>query len=116
MDTAPSRPARRYESRPGRLVLVIDDLNELQGPLGGIVELPNRLLWQPNRTVDLDDAWARRWMYALVLREARSRDDLRTFLSAQLLLPLWQRLNLPRAVRAAWQDRHPELRPHAAAA
>lgn len=116
METASGLPVRRYESRPGRLVVVVDSLDELQGPTGGTVELPNRLLWQPDRTVDLDDAWTRGWMYALVLREARRRDDLRTWINGSVLLELWPGLNLPRAVRAAWEDRHPALRPHAAAA
>jgi hypothetical protein len=90
-------------------------LDELRGPTGGTVELPNRLLWQPDRIVDLDDMWTRRWTYALVLREARHREDLRTWINGDVLAQLWPSLNLPRGVRNAWEDRHPALRRQPAA-
>ena len=96
--------------------MVTATLDELHGPTGGRVELPNRLLWQPDRTIDLDDAWSRKWMYALVLREARQREDLRSWLNGVILAQLWSELNLPRGVRNAWEDRHPALRGQAAAA
>jgi hypothetical protein len=96
--------------------VVTATLDELNGPTGGTVELPTRLLWQQNRTVDLDDAWTRSWVYALVLREARQRDDLRAWINRDVLAELWPDLNLPRGVRNAWEDRHPVLRRQPAAA
>ena len=116
MEAARDRPARRHESRPGRGVVVTATLDELRGPTSGVVELPNNLIWQPDRTVDLDDGWSLRWMYALVLREARRHDDLRTWLDGPLLVELWPQLNLPRGVRAAWEDTHPALGRHVSAA
>jgi hypothetical protein len=116
MEAARSRLFRRYESRPGCLTVVTATLDELHGPTSGVVELPNRLLWRADRRVDLDDPWSREWMYAVVLRESRNRDDLRAWLDADLLRRLWQDLNLPRGVRLAWQDRHPELHRHELAA
>jgi hypothetical protein len=109
-------PARRYERRPGRIVVVTSTLDELQGPVSGVIELPNRLLWRPNRTVDLNDAWSLGWMYALVLREAHGREDLREWINGEVLMRLWPELNLPRGVRQAWEDVHPELRTMRAAA
>jgi hypothetical protein len=102
--------ARRYESRPGRTVVVTRTLDELCGPVTGVVELPNRLLWRPNRFVDLADPWSVGWMYALVLREARRLEDLRSWIDGGTLVRLWPELNLPRGVRLAWEDRHPVLR------
>jgi hypothetical protein len=112
MEAAAARWARRYDSRPGCPAVVTATLDELHGPTSGIVELPNRLLWRPDRTVDLDDTWSREWAYALVLRESRNREDLRNWLDGELLRQLWPELNLPRGVRQAWQDRHPALRRH----
>ncbi len=104
------RAPRRYESRPGRPAVVAATLAELRGRATGTVELPNHLLWRADRTVDLDDPWSREWAYALVLREAGRIDDLRTWIDGSVLLELWPELNLPRGVRAAWEDRHPVLR------
>jgi hypothetical protein len=116
VEAAEERFARRYQSRPGRPALVAPSLDELHGPTAGTVELPNRLLWRPNRRVDLDDAWSLGWMYALVLREASLLDDLRAWIDGNTLIRLWADLNLPRGVRQAWEERHPELRRmHAAA-
>ncbi|HEX8345695.1 MAG TPA: hypothetical protein VF657_13315 [Actinoplanes sp.] len=116
MEGTPSRPPRRYDSRPGRTTVVTATLDELRGPVGGTVELPNSLLWLPDRAVDLDDTWTRGWVYALVLREARRRDDLRKWINGEVLAELWPALNLPRGVRTAWEDRHPVLRRHPAPA
>lgn len=95
--------------RTGRAVLVVDDLAELAGPTSGVVELPLRLFWAPGRTFDLGDPAELAWLYATVLREATRWEDLRTWLDAGILARLWPDLRLPRQVRAAWQDRHPQL-------
>jgi hypothetical protein len=109
VDMAQVRRARRYETRPGRTAVLVDSLDELRGPSSGIVELPHHLLWQPNRRVDLDDDWNRKWAYSLVLREALSVDDLRTWLDGATLRRPWPSLNLPTAVRRAWEARLPVL-------
>jgi hypothetical protein len=97
-------------ARPHRPVLVAGTLGELGGPTGGIVELPLRLWWNPQRAFDLDRPTMLAWMYENVLREAIRVDELRTFLHGPTLVRLWPELNLPRAVRAAWEARHPRLR------
>jgi len=104
-----ARHLSRLDSRPGRVTMVTDSLDELRGPERGVVELPNRLLWRPNRVVDLDDAWSREWAYAAILREAATVDDLRQWVNANVLRRLWPGLNLPRGVRDTWETRHPEL-------
>ncbi|MBY8870414.1 hypothetical protein K7640_00980 [Micromonospora sp. PLK6-60] len=99
-----------YEARPGRRAVVVDDLNELRGPVTGIVELPHRLFWQPDRHVDLDQPGLLAWMYETVLTEAVHPDELRTWLHGSTLTRLWPQLHLPRGVRRTWQERHPGLR------
>jgi hypothetical protein len=97
-------------SRPHRPVLVAGTLAELTGPTSGLVELPLRLWWNPVRAFDLGEPTMLAWMYENVLREAIRVDELRTYLNGALLVRLWPQLNLPRAVRAAWEARHPRLR------
>ena len=116
VDTAPLRLPRRHESRPGRHPLVAETLTELQGPTSGTVELPHHLLWRPGRTVDLSDPWTLEWTYANVLREAVQVEDLRAYLDGATLQRLWPKLNLPRGVRRAWEERHPHLHQVQAAA
>jgi DNA invertase Pin-like site-specific DNA recombinase len=99
-----------YQARPGRRVLVIDDLADLRGPAGGRAALPLRLFWSvPGHEFDLADPDARLWYYQTVLREASRADDLTRHLDAATLVSLWPELYLPRGVRRAWEDRHHEL-------
>jgi hypothetical protein len=104
-----------YEARPGRSAVVAPDLSELTGPTSGIVELPLRLFWQPNRQINLDNPGILPWMYETVLRESVSVDELRTWLHGPTLVRLWPKLFVPRGVRQAWEERHPVLRARAAA-
>ncbi|GIE98814.1 hypothetical protein Ari01nite_62790 [Paractinoplanes rishiriensis] len=97
-------------ARPHRPVLVAGTLGELAGPTRGLVELPLRLWWHPQRTFDLDDPTMLAWMYENVLRESIRVDELRSYLDGATLVRIWPQLNLPRAVRAAWEARHPRLR------
>jgi hypothetical protein len=99
----------RYQSRPGRRTLVIVDLADLRGPVGGTVELPIWLFWHPSRTFDLDDPAIRRWFYQIVLREASRPADLTTYLNGEILVKLWPDLHLPKGVRRAWEEQHPSL-------
>lgn len=88
-------------------------MKQLIEPDHGVVELPQRLMWSPDRTFDLDDPDQLRWMYENVLREAIGTEELRRWLNAGLLVRVWRSLNLPRGVRQAWEARHPGLRPAA---
>lgn len=114
---APGRPGRPatahlapYQARPGRRVLVIDDLADLRGPTTGTVELPLRLFWSvPDHRFDLDDPDMRLWYYQTVLREASRAEDLSTHLDAATLVSLWPDLYLPKGVRRAWEEQHRSL-------
>jgi hypothetical protein len=106
-----------YQARPGRRVLVIADLAALQGPVHGEVVLPLRLFWSPPwRVFDLDDPFALRSMYQVVLGEAIAAGELTTYLNGERLAEVWPELYLPKGVRRAWEERHPRLRAAAAAA
>ncbi len=107
----PAATLTPYLARPGRRVLVIDDLADLQGPVTGTVELPIWLFWsRPGLVFDLGDPYMLRWLYQTVLREAAEPSDLTSYLNGDLLHTLWPELYLPRGVRQAWEDRHASLR------
>jgi hypothetical protein len=105
-----------YFAGPGRRVIVILDLADLRGPARGVVELPLRVFWYPDRTFDLDQPRALQEMYETVLRDASRPADLAGLLNGQLLVALWPHLHLPRGVRQAWEQRHPVLREAAGSA
>jgi prevent-host-death family protein len=108
-DTAARRTA--YRARPGRAALVAASLAELVGPDHGVVELPLRLFWSaPDRTFDLDQPSMLRALYETVLREASRPGDLTSYLNGEILVAVWPDLFLPKGVRRAWEDQHPELR------
>ncbi|MFY1693987.1 MULTISPECIES: hypothetical protein [unclassified Solwaraspora] len=97
-------------ARPGRRAVVAADLAAMRGPVSGVVELPHRLHWQADRRVDLDNPALLRWMYETVLVEAVTSVELTTWLHGPTLVRLWPDLWVPRGVRQAWEDRHPQLR------
>ncbi|MBO0879870.1 MAG: three-Cys-motif partner protein TcmP [Mycobacterium sp.] len=105
-----------YRARPGRGVIVANALADLRGPTHGLAELPLWLFWNPDRTFDLDQPGMLRWMYENVLREATRAEDLTTYLNGEILVAVWSDLFLPKGVRQAWQERHPQLRATASAA
>lgn len=111
MTSALESSANRLATRPGRAALVIADLTQLHGPHTGVVELPHRMLWLPpqHRRFDLTDDYDSLRMYEIVLREAVQHHELRTLLNTRLLVRMWPHLLLPRGVRTAWQQRHPDL-------
>jgi hypothetical protein len=105
-----------YRSRPGRSVLVVNDLADLRGPAQGTVELPIWLFWSSaDHTFDLAKPFMLRSMYETVLREAARPEDLTTYLNGEMLAAVWPDLHLPKGVRRAWEERHPVLRAAAAA-
>ena len=113
--TTRPRRARRLGRRP---VVITGSLADLHGPAEGAIELPLRLFWSsPDRTFDLGERHDAVAMYETVLGEARSHDDLATYLNAGLLRALWPVLHLRAETRKAWETAHPELvatRPSAA--
>jgi hypothetical protein len=117
MDTVLAAAVRTpYQARPGRSVLVVSDLGDLRGPAQGTVELPIRLFWSSaDHTFDLAKPFMLRSMYETVLREAARAEDLTGYLNGQTLAAVWPDLHLPKGVRLAWEERHPELRATVAA-
>ncbi len=88
---------------------VSDSLEELSGPVAGVVELPLHLDWSEQGRYDLADVRELSLMYERVLREAQDVEDLRRFLNGAVLRQVWHRLFLPRRVRELWEGRFPDL-------
>ncbi len=106
----------QHLARPGRRAVVVRDLANLRGPAQGTVVLPLRLYWSPpGRVFDLGKPHSLQAMYQFVLGEADNAEDLTAYLNADLLAAVWPDLFLPKGIRRAWEDYHPELRAGAAA-
>jgi hypothetical protein len=75
--------------------VVVEDLAALRGPTVGVVELPHRLLWHADQSVDLGSAWQLTAMYEIVLTEAVRVQELCDWLDAATLTRLWGELYLP---------------------
>lgn len=88
---------------------VPDTLDALTGPVSGMVTLSPMLDWTPSPTYDLSSERRVLTMYATVLREAASEEDL-AVLNAGVLRAVWPRLNLPDRVRRGWESAFMELR------
>ncbi|MCL2654793.1 MAG: hypothetical protein FWD65_03730 [Coriobacteriia bacterium] len=100
------KPLRYSDFRP---VVVISNLNKLQGPQTGSVTLPLYLDWTPRQSFQLDQEDDCIILYQTVLREAATEQDLQSYLNKELLLLLWDKLTLPKKLQTAWTDSYPEL-------
>lgn len=100
--------SRTYaENRP---YLVPDTLDELAGPVAGVIRLPLRLDWTERAEFHLDDPAERNVLYERVIREATRVDDLRAYLNGLVLREVWRQLFLPARVRRTWEERFSDLR------
>lgn len=97
-----------------RPYVVPEILEELTGPVDGVIMLPRHLDWGPKRSYRLDQIADARLLYMRVIRESATPADLRQFLNAAMLRRLWPELVLPPPVRALWIARFPELQRQAA--
>ncbi|WP_433516072.1 hypothetical protein ACQP2T_11135 [Nonomuraea sp. CA-143628] len=93
--------------------VVAESLDELRGPVHGVVTLPHELAWSGRRRFDLDDPYDLGAFYKIVLEEGR-QEHLRTLLNGEVLRRHWSEFVPARRVRALWEKAYPELRRAAA--
>ena len=107
----------QYPARPGRRVIVVTDLASLRGPSRGTVELPLRLYWSgPSPVFDLGEPY----LAALAVPDRAAggqppggSDGLPGPGHADRAVA---GAALPKGVRQAWEEHHPQLRAAAAGA
>jgi hypothetical protein len=87
-----------------------ESLEELHGPIQGVVELPLHMVWSGITSYDMSKPRQRMGLYRTVLHEGL-RDDLPRYLNQELLLQLWPVLHalVGRTVRTVWEDTFPQL-------
>ncbi|MFI8537509.1 hypothetical protein ACIGMX_45615 [Streptomyces aquilus] len=85
-------------------------LDELRGPVRGVVDLPPHVAWSGLTSYDLDKPRQRMGLYRTVLHEGL-REDLTAFLNHDVLLELWPTLRrlVGRTVRTVWEEAFPQL-------
>lgn len=91
-----------------RPYVVAESLDELCGPVHGLLELPRELAWSGRRSFDLDDDYDRSAAYKIILEEGQE-EHFRQYLNARLLVRYWAQIRPARQVRALWEHRFPEL-------
>ena len=73
---------------------IVDDLDQLRGPAGGVVKLSHSVLWAPGHaSVDLDEPGGRGLAYRAVLAEG-TVEDLVQILNRKQLIAVWAELLL----------------------
>ncbi|MYV43020.1 hypothetical protein GT030_30205 [Streptomyces sp. SID1328] len=94
-----------------------ESLDELRGPIEGVVELPLHVAWSGMTVYDLGKPRQRMGLYRTVLHEGL-RDDLPRFLNRDLLLQMWPVLRplVGRSVASVWEEAFPQLAARAQAA
>jgi hypothetical protein len=108
--TPPERPPADYVPYgERRTYVVVDSLDQLNGPTTGTVELPHHIDWSGSPRRDLDERGGIESMYPTVLAQASTVDDLAAFINRDKLLELWPSLYLVAKVRRTWEERFPAL-------
>ena len=102
----PPPPGGFYAFRP---IVVPADLDALQGPLEGVVQLPSHIDASARASYDLADKWDREMVYRIVILESFRDEDFAAWLNRDALVKLWPKIHLPRPVRAKWEALHPVL-------
>jgi hypothetical protein len=85
-----------------------DQLEQLQGPRNGPLDVPINVYWGPRHTFDLDNESDVIQAYQAALREGRVIDQ-EKLLNQALLVEIWPELMLPVRVRELWEGRFHEL-------
>lgn len=94
---------------------VVDSLDQLHGPAGGVVDLSHSVLWAPGGgRIDLDEPGGVGLTHRAVRAEG-TVEDLVHVLHRGRLGAVWPDLMLPNRVREMWESRFPELRAATAA-
>lgn len=108
-EDADGSAAGRVFFREVKPFAVVDRLEQLCGPDGGMVGLPHAVLWAPGGgQVDLDEPGGTALAYQATLSEGRV-EDLERVLNGARLLRVWSQLMLPARLRVLWESRFPEL-------
>ncbi|WP_370517475.1 hypothetical protein [Pseudactinotalea sp. HY160] len=103
-------PQQRVFFRDVKPYEVPEKLEDLKGPVGGVVDLPHTVLWAPGcGRVDLDAEGGAGLAYRAVLSEGTLADQV-AVVNRDRLMAVWPGLLLPRRVRELWEARFPELR------
>lgn len=102
----PPPPGGFYAYRP---IVVPTDLDVLQGPLEGVVELSSHIDTSVRGWHDLTDPHGREMLYRIVILECFRDEDFAAWLNRDALVELWPKIHLPRPVRAKWEAFHPVL-------
>lgn len=106
----PTRPPADYVPYgERRTYVVVDNLDQLNGPTTGTVELPHHIDWSGSPRRDLDERGGIESMYPTVLAQASTVDDLAAFINRDKLRELWSSLYLVAKVRRTWEERFPAL-------
>jgi hypothetical protein len=104
MTTSALGPRRGGWRRP---VAVVANLEDLRGPLTGVVRLPLHVYASgqgPARRFDMSNETERIELYEIVLTDGAAEDVCR-YVNREELLRLWPRLWLPPHVRQVWEPR-----------
>jgi len=94
-----------------RPIAVPSSLDELDGPVTGVLQLPLDVYASGGGTrerFDLSDSAMRSAMYQIVLTEGELR-HVRQLVNAEELRRSWSEMWLPADVRASWETHFPEL-------
>ena len=89
---------------------IVDSLDELQGPISGVITPPVDVYWSGlRRDFDVADDRQRRRLYQATLSHGR-HEHLTAFLNRDYLLRDWVHLSLDERIVELWTERFPEFK------
>lgn len=94
--------------RDTRSYSVPDRWEDMSGPYRGMITLPHHVMWQQDRTFDINDDDDTLSAYQAIIAEGLETDQC-LLLNAQRLTEVWAELMLDRRVRSIWEQHFPQL-------
>jgi len=85
-----------------------DSLDELQGPVSGVITVDYNINTSPTPSYDLSDDSRIKSLYAAALRDGTVKQQ-REIINKDKFLELWPELNLPGRCLDVWESKFPQL-------
>ena len=105
-------PEDRHTIADSLVYLVPNALDDLKGPVAGVVELPIHLDWGPDRRYDVADDASCAMLYQLTLQNSGSIDEMASIVNGGRLVGLWPSMRLADRCRQLWETSFPRLPGH----
>lgn len=89
--------------------LMINSLDELEGPVEGFITVPVVVSWTPKKEFDISNKASVKVLYRDIIANATNSHELKK-INKDILLKIWKELRQDYRIKARWEAKFPELK------